>query len=330
MLLTSSSLGGDREGGGGGMAEGKAPADSLLNLCKNFLEQAAGKATNHLTNEAALAEMVRQAKAKLESDDLNDDEEQEEEEKKSRKCGPVVLVLGEGSRGVTPLRWKKAFYVLNPQKDLITTEATFKKKFSREEGWRGVCGEAPSKRDVGSALEDHDLYVYCGHSNGSSPAVIANLWDVTDKDIDRFCESVMDLLKNGRSLNESVTQSRDKLRLPFLNGGSPVCYGIPRVAFSTKEEDDYDSNDHPRFFEDKCDYDENFTSKAKPKKSLDISLASSEHQASEATTSVASTKKSCRRVRTSEGKQRTETSEAPRQKSRLRRTRSTQSRKKRG
>ncbi|KAG5440548.1 hypothetical protein PCK2_000373 [Pneumocystis canis] len=76
------------------------------------------------------------------------------------------------------------------------------------------------------------------------PALVANLWDVTDKDIDRFSISVLkywglipnDLesyqsgkaeSKTGKSLVEAVAFSRDQCVLKYLNGAAPVIYGIP-------------------------------------------------------------------------------------------------------
>ncbi|KAJ3439045.1 separin [Anaeramoeba flamelloides] len=67
-----------------------------------------------------------------------------------------------------------------------------------------------------------------------SPAVVANLWDVTDRDIDRFSTS---LLKNWLfclkehskrvSLAELIPQARNTCLLKHLIGASPVYYGIP-------------------------------------------------------------------------------------------------------
>ncbi|KAG8526760.1 uncharacterized protein KY384_008189 [Bacidia gigantensis] len=92
------------------------------------------------------------------------------------------------------------------------------------------------------------------------PALVANLWDVTDKDIDRFAQSVLEkwglfgkkaLPQSGRggrgkgkgkvvkeaklteentgsmSLDKAVAQSRDACFLKYLNGAAPVIYGVP-------------------------------------------------------------------------------------------------------
>ncbi|CEQ40338.1 SPOSA6832_01949 [Sporobolomyces salmonicolor] len=71
------------------------------------------------------------------------------------------------------------------------------------------------------------------------PALVANLWDVTDKDIDKFAQSVFD--KTGlssssaststshspASLTSAVATSREVCNLRYLNGAAPVVYGVP-------------------------------------------------------------------------------------------------------
>lgn len=67
------------------------------------------------------------------------------------------------------------------------------------------------------------------------PTAIGNLWDVTDRDIDRFTQSVLDEWTN--SQNKSVTvlmadaihNGRSKCRLMHLIGAAPVCYGLPTL-----------------------------------------------------------------------------------------------------
>ncbi|GAA5868801.1 hypothetical protein JCM1840_005124 [Sporobolomyces johnsonii] len=75
-----------------------------------------------------------------------------------------------------------------------------------------------------------------------SPALVANLWDVTDKDIDKFAQSVFD--KTGlasfptstssgpASLTSAVATSREVCNLRYLNGAAPVVYGVP-VRFAS-------------------------------------------------------------------------------------------------
>lgn len=79
----------------------------------------------------------------------------------------------------------------------------------------------------------------------SSPALVANLWDVTDKDIDKFSETVFQKLgldtishpsSDENSSDEStkemtlagaIATSREVCNLRYLNGAAPVVYGIP-------------------------------------------------------------------------------------------------------
>lgn len=74
-----------------------------------------------------------------------------------------------------------------------------------------------------------------------SPTLVANLWDVTDKDIDKLSQSVFDKIGLGSkeldrskekclspmSLIAAVAQSRDSCKLKYLTGAAPVVYGIP-------------------------------------------------------------------------------------------------------
>lgn len=75
-----------------------------------------------------------------------------------------------------------------------------------------------------------------------SPTLVANLWDVTDKDIDKLCQAVLNkMLLNGPdiarqsatgtrqsvSLVSAVAQSRDSCKLKYLTGAAPVVYGVP-------------------------------------------------------------------------------------------------------
>lgn len=82
---------------------------------------------------------------------------------------------------------------------------------------------------------------------GGSPAVVANLWDVTDKDIDRFSVALFEAFlgegegvggagkggsRRALTLAHAVAESRSECKMPFIIGYAPVCYGIP-VAVAT-------------------------------------------------------------------------------------------------
>lgn len=85
---------------------------------------------------------------------------------------------------------------------------------------------------------------------GGSPAVLANLWDVTDKDIDRFskallnswlredsadekkcsqCSQVKRCSCSQRRIASNLSEARSAFRIPLLIGASPVCYGVPTI-----------------------------------------------------------------------------------------------------
>merc|ERR1712228_402563 len=66
----------------------------------------------------------------------------------------------------------------------------------------------------------------------SCPIVVANLWDVTDKDIDQFSAHMLRkcVLKQEDGIvnvPKAVSESRSKCKLRYLNGAAPICYGIP-------------------------------------------------------------------------------------------------------
>ncbi|KAI9724848.1 MAG: hypothetical protein M1812_000124 [Candelaria pacifica] len=97
------------------------------------------------------------------------------------------------------------------------------------------------------------------YMHAGCPALVATLWDVTDKDIDRFSQAVLERwglfspttassssqlksrsrIKVGKSkeevspsedptsLVEAVAKARDSCILRYLNGAAPVVYGIP-------------------------------------------------------------------------------------------------------
>ena len=59
------------------------------------------------------------------------------------------------------------------------------------------------------------------------PALVANLWDVTDGEIDRFCRAMVGALARGGGVLAALAAARASCKLPFLTGAAPVCYGVP-------------------------------------------------------------------------------------------------------
>ena len=87
------------------------------------------------------------------------------------------------------------------------------------------------------------------------PAAVANLWDVTDRDIDRFATDLLRQWLPGEEadaaagdrpgagtapvaalcVSGSVARSRHACRLPHLIGAAPVCYGVPTAVLLRKQ-----------------------------------------------------------------------------------------------
>ncbi|SCV01005.1 LANO_0F09670g1_1 [Lachancea nothofagi CBS 11611] len=68
---------------------------------------------------------------------------------------------------------------------------------------------------------------------GGSSMVVGNLWDVTDKDIDKFSGAMFGELglmgegKEGKTVSQAVSLARNSCHLKYLNGAAPVVYGLP-------------------------------------------------------------------------------------------------------
>jgi len=75
-------------------------------------------------------------------------------------------------------------------------------------------------------------YLFAG-----APCVVGNLWDVTDRDIDRYCLTLMEDFVQSQednippnsplSLAKCVGNARRACKLRFIVGSAPVCYGVP-------------------------------------------------------------------------------------------------------
>lgn len=192
------------------------------------------------------------------------------------------------------VRLQHGFYVLDPEANLCHTRNHLGPVFEglkERLGWSGVTGEAPTEETMVKALQEVDIFSYCGHGAGEllvgreavagltrcaaavlmgcssgrlkgygdfepsgmvssylvggSPAVVANLWDVTDRDIDRFNVALLESFvgrrregeegKRARSLTlaHAVAEARSECKMSFIIGHAPVCYGIPVAAART-------------------------------------------------------------------------------------------------
>ncbi|XP_067945670.1 separin-like [Watersipora subatra] len=170
----------------------------------------------------------------------------------------------------------KAFYVLNPEDNLPSTQSTFHPILSGKKTWKGIVGKKPTAEEYKKGLTFHDLFIFLGHGSGSKylkprelcklnctaavllmgcssgafdsrgemesagiiydyhmsncPSVMACLWDVTDKDIDRFTKSILNswLLAGGNgSLLDCIAAARRACKLQYLVGCASVVYGLP-------------------------------------------------------------------------------------------------------
>uniref|UniRef100_A0A671RHH8 separase n=1 Tax=Sinocyclocheilus anshuiensis TaxID=1608454 RepID=A0A671RHH8_9TELE len=62
------------------------------------------------------------------------------------------------------------------------------------------------------------------------PLVLGNLWDVTDRDLDRFTSALLQSwlsAGSGSSLLQHLTQSRNATHLKHIIGAAPIAYGLP-------------------------------------------------------------------------------------------------------
>lgn len=73
-----------------------------------------------------------------------------------------------------------------------------------------------------------------------SPSITANLWDVTDKDIDRFTEKLLqsivpdyeEIQCQKYDVAKAVSFARGACKMRYLVGAAPVVYGFPVFAMS--------------------------------------------------------------------------------------------------
>lgn len=64
-----------------------------------------------------------------------------------------------------------------------------------------------------------------------APCIVGNLWDVTDRDIDRYCITLLDKFlgpnSEGHSLAKCAAEARSSCKMRHVVGLAPVCYGVP-------------------------------------------------------------------------------------------------------
>ncbi|PWN29891.1 hypothetical protein BDZ90DRAFT_228940 [Jaminaea rosea] len=140
----SQQVGNDRSGDGGGSGDAGAPHLFLV-LDKDTaaipwesLPSLRGRAICRVPSLSFLADRVEMA----------------------RRLG-----ASQGGDGAFHLsRSCRAYYLLNPSKDLTKSQERFEPYLRSKTGWRGVIGRAPAPNDFGDALSSYPLVLYFGHS----------------------------------------------------------------------------------------------------------------------------------------------------------------------
>ena len=62
--------------------------------------------------------------------------------------------------------YKNGYFILNPSKDLESTQRTFESFFQSHNTWTGISGSPPTESEFAQSLTSKDLVIYCGHSSG--------------------------------------------------------------------------------------------------------------------------------------------------------------------
>ena len=69
-----------------------------------------------------------------------------------------------------------------------------------------------------------------------SPCIVGNLWDVTDKDIDKFFINFLaEFFEGNRDIASCVAGSRSVCKMKRVVGFAPVCFGVP-ITFGEDNE----------------------------------------------------------------------------------------------
>ena len=78
-------------------------------------------------------------------------------------------------------------------------------------------------------IDPYGVPFYCVIAGSGS--VLGNLWDVTDRDIDRFLKQILEFIHENDKFNleEAVMLSRNACKLRYLTGAAPVLYGFPTL-----------------------------------------------------------------------------------------------------
>ena len=81
------------------------------------------------------------------------------------------------------------------------------------------------------ALTPHGALAPSGHAlaymHARCPGLVANLWDVTDGEIDKVWKALIDHCCAGGSLLDGLLKARAACKLPHLTGAAVIAYGVP-------------------------------------------------------------------------------------------------------
>ncbi|KAJ8909202.1 hypothetical protein NDN08_005894 [Rhodosorus marinus] len=85
-------------------------------------------------------------------------------------------------------------------------------------------------------LEKNGMYDCSGtvleYLVSGSSCVVATLWDVTDRDIDRFTEAMLRDWMTGKTVAQTVQNARSACKLKHIVGAAPIVYGIPSMQIT--------------------------------------------------------------------------------------------------
>mmetsp|Transcript_54701 Transcript_54701/g.63947 ORF Transcript_54701/g.63947 Transcript_54701/m.63947 type:complete len:350 (-) Transcript_54701:732-1781(-) len=94
-----------------------------------------------------------------------------------------------------------------------------------------LCSSDGKEKIGGAPLFYEPDGIATSYLASGSACVIGNLWDVTDKDIDRYCVRLLQLFLGEKSSNKSlahcVADARGACKMRYIVGCAPVCYGVP-------------------------------------------------------------------------------------------------------
>lgn len=99
----------------------------------------------------------------------------------------------------------------------------------------GQCATSMLWGCSSGVLRDHGEYDPSGtpydYLVAQCPAMLANLWDTTDKELDGVCETVLRgvglFSPAAAPLSRAVADARSACKLPYLTGAACVVYGVP-------------------------------------------------------------------------------------------------------